>query len=446
MKTPVAIIGAGPAGSASAMFLRKHGIDCTIIEKETFPRYHIGESMTGECGGNVRRLGLEDEMRRLNFPVKRYAAVYGAKGTQWGLPVAARDKDWNLFPQSTWQVRRSAFDKMMLDNAVARGVGYIKGQVTQPIVADDGAVTGLKVWAADGATIEIKSDMVLDCSGQSTYLANCGVTGPKYVGNYDKQIAIYSHIAGAVRDQTPTPDDTLIFYRSKHHWAWFIPLNEEIVSVGVVIPAAYFKEKNESKPDFLRRELHEINPDLKRRVPDTTLHERVRSIANYSYQVRNFTGKGFICVGDAHRFVDPIYSFGLCISLEEARQAANAVKGYLDGKGRDDARPFADYEIELEQGIDIVEDMMDAFWEYPFGFAGVVRGHTDEMTDIFAGRLWERQPNIAITKLRKMLKRQRTYGAGEQISMPIGSRFNPERAHIWVDDGPAERFEEEVAA
>jgi hypothetical protein len=137
--------------------------------------------------------------------------------------------------------------------------------------------------------------------------------------------------------------------------------------------------------------------------------EPVRSIANYSYQSYRFTGKGFICVGDAHRFIDPIYSFGLCVSFAEAKAATDAVKDYLNGEGRDDGRPFAAYELERERGIDVVEDTMDAFWEYPFYFAKIVHDYRDEMMDIFAARLWERQPNAALIKLRGLLKRERVY-------------------------------------
>jgi 1H-pyrrole-2-carbonyl-[peptidyl-carrier protein] brominase len=435
MKTPVAIIGGGPAGSTSAMFLRSHGIDCVIIEKEQFPRFHIGESMTGECGAVIRTLGLEDEMNRRKFPIKREAAVFGARGHKWALPVAGRDKDWKLFPQYTWQVRRDEFDKMMLDTAIARGAGFIHGQVSEPIVDDDGAVRGLKVTTADGKTVDIESEMVLDCSGQFTYLASIGLTGPKYIGNYDKQIAIFSRVAGADRAGMAEGGDTWLFYQKKYHWCWFLPVTDDVVSVGTVIPAAYFKEKNESKTDFLTRELHELNPELARRIPDRTLLEPVRSIANYSYQTHHFTGKGFICVGDAHRFVDPIYSFGLCISLKEAQAAASAVKDYLNGKGRDDERPFAAYEIEREMGIDIVEDMMDAFWEYPFPFAKVIHDYEDEMTDIFAGRLWDHQPSAALNKLRAMTKRERSYDG--KLTLPAGSRYHPERAHIWVDEAVA---------
>jgi flavin-dependent dehydrogenase len=432
MKIPVAIIGGGPAGTASAMFLRAHGIDCAIIEKDQFPRFHIGESMTGECGASIRALGLEEEMNRRNFPIKKQAAVFGANGHKWALPVAGRDQDWNLFDQYTWQVRRDEFDKMMLDTAIARGADFIGGQVTEPIIDDDGAVCGLRVKTAEGKILEVESEMVLDCSGQHTYFANIGITGPKFVGNYDKQMAIFSRVAGTDREGMVHGGDTWLFYQKKHHWCWFIPVTDEVVSVGTVIPAAYYKEKGESKTDFLRRELHELNPELKRRIPDRKLLEPVRSIANYSYQTHHFTGKGFICVGDAHRFIDPIYSFGLCIALAEAKAAADAVKDYLNGQGRGDDRPFAAYEIERERGIDVVEDMMDAFWEYPFPFAKVVHDYRDEMTDIFAGRLWERQPSAALKKLRAMTNRERVYGGA--LQMPVGSRYHPERAHIWVEE------------
>jgi len=432
MKIPVAIIGGGPAGSASAMWLRAHGIDCVIIEKDQFPRYHVGESTTGECGASIRALGLEEEMNRRKFPVKRAAAIYGTGGHKWGLPVAGRDKDGNLFPSSTWQVRRDEFDEMLLHTAIARGAEFIHGQVTQPDVNDDGAVCGLTVLTASGSTIYIQSEMVLDCSGQHTYLAKVGVTGPKFLGNYDKQLAVYSRVAGTIRDDMASEGDTLLFYQKKHHWAWFIPLTDEVVSVGVVTPGAYIKERGENKSDFLRRELHDLNPELRRRVPDTELLEPVRSIANFSYQVSRFSGKGFICVGDAHRFIDPIYSFGLCVSFAEAKAAADAVKDYLNGKDRDNANPFADYEIQREKGLDVVEDMMDAHWEYPFAFARIVHDYRDDMIDIFAGRLWERQPSPALKKLRGMLKRERDYNKDEVA--PIGSRYHPERAHIWVED------------
>jgi flavin-dependent dehydrogenase len=433
MKVPVAIVGGGPAGAASAMFLAQHGVASAIVEREEFPRYHIGESMSGECGALVRRLGLEAEMAKRNFPVKRGLTVYGTEGRNaWFVPVMGRDGDWKLFPQTTWQVRRADFDKVMLDAAVARGATLIRGEAVRPIRGEGGEVRGLVVRTADAAApLEIESDVVLDCSGQGTFLARHGVTGSKYSGNYDKQVAIFSQVAGAVRDDGPNRDDTLIFYKKKYHWSWFIPLDDEVVSVGVVAPAAYFKERRESRAAYLARELQELNPEMARRIVAPKLVEATRSIPNYSYQVRDFCGKGFICVGDAHRFIDPIFSFGLYVSVKEACDAADAVARYLAGAGRDEANPFAALQLRIEQGIDILEDMMDTFWEFPLAFAQMVhRSHPEETLDIFAGRLFERQPSACVAAMRGLLKRERRYDDPD-YSVPIGSRYRPERAPIW---------------
>ncbi len=115
MKTDVLIVGGGPGGSATAMFLLREGIKPIIVEAETFPRYHIGESMTGAAGKVLRDLGLADEMYKRKHPTKQGVKVYGQsdKGT-WFVPVTGRDENWKLFEWDTWQVRRSDLDKMML--------------------------------------------------------------------------------------------------------------------------------------------------------------------------------------------------------------------------------------------------------------------------------------------------------------------------------------------
>ena len=207
------------------------------------------------------------------------------------------------------------------------------------------------------------------------------------------------------------------------------------MSVGVVIPAAYFLEKKESKADFLTRELHELNPEMRRRIPEVKLVEETRSIKNYSYQVKRFTGKGYICIGNAHRFIDPIFSFGLYVTMKEAQLMAPLVKAYLEGALRDDPNPFAAYQLACEQGIDVMEDVLDTFWEQPFAFAAFVHArHTPLMMDVFAGRIYEHQPSEAVLAFRGMLQRERPYTGEDDYSIPIGSRYHPERAPIWVAD------------
>src|SRR5687768_17000979 len=180
MKTEVVIVGGGPGGSAAAMFLLREGIKPVIIEKESFPRFHIGESMTGECGDLVRELGFGEEMNKRGHPIKHGVKVFGQHS--WWVPVMLRDENNQLKDRTTWQVRRSDFDKMMLEEAVARGATLIPGQATRPLLNDQGAVVGVEVRTADGGLMKIESELLLDCSGQHTFLAKSGITGPKYLG------------------------------------------------------------------------------------------------------------------------------------------------------------------------------------------------------------------------------------------------------------------------
>lgn len=134
MKRYVVIDGGGPARAASAMFLIREGIQLLILEMESFPRYHIGESLTGVGGKLLRDLGLTDEMYRRKHPCKQGVKVYGqsASGT-WFVLVTGRDENWNLFDWDTWQVHRSDFDMMMLDEAVTRGASLMPGIAIAPI-------------------------------------------------------------------------------------------------------------------------------------------------------------------------------------------------------------------------------------------------------------------------------------------------------------------------
>jgi flavin-dependent dehydrogenase len=453
MKTDVSIIGGGPGGSAAAMFLLREGITPVILEQEEFPRFHIGESLTGESAQVLRRLGLEEEMIKREYPIKHGVKVYGTNATNsWYVKVSSRDDDWNLYDNITWQVRRSDFDQMMQNEAVKRGAILKRGQAVQALVRDDGSLRGVLVRWPDGTTEELEAKVTLDCSGQATFLANQKVTGPKYVGSYDKQVAFFSHVKGAIRDSETSgenaKDNTLILYHNKFHWAWFIPVDSETVSVGLVTPRADYLQKKQTPEEFFRNDLFTISPELSRRIPALDLAEKVHVVPNYSYQVRGFCGKGFICLGDAHRFIDPIFSFGVTVTMREAELAAPIVRQYIDGKLPETDNPFLEHQIACEKGIDNLEDMIDLFWEQPFAFATFVHSrYPDQMTDAFAGRIYEsdHQPSPAILAFRKMLKRTREYDQDE-YSIPIGSRYHPERAALWEPNSPIDTTEKWMGA
>lgn len=447
MKTEVLIIGGGPGGCAAAMFLAKEGISPVILEQEEFPRFHIGESMTGEAGAALRRLGLEEKMLAHRYPVKHGVRVFGT--SSWFIPVARRDESWNLHLASTWQVRRSSFDAMMLEEAQKRGAKLVRGAAKKVLRADDGGVRGVTMQRPDGSSEDIEAEVVLDCSGMATFLANQKVTGPKYLGSYDKQIAFFTHVKGALRDSGTSGEmarnNTLIFYQKKYHWAWLIPVDDEVVSLGIVVPTAEFLKHKQDPEQFFRGYLPQINPEIARRTEQIEYVEAVHVIPNYSFQVRGFCGKGFICIGDAHRFIDPIFSFGLSATIREAEFAVPHIIDYLKGERRDQMNPFDSYQRFCEKGTDNLEDMVDLFWEQPFAFATFVHHrYRAELTDAFAGRVYETeyQPSNAILQFRKLLKRERDYAHADDYSVPIGSRYHPERAPLWAPDSPVDSTEE----
>lgn len=389
-KHDVLIIGGGPGGSAAALYLLQAGIKPVILEKERFPRYHIGESLTGEAGGSLRMLGFEEKMQKARYPVKHGVNVYGPNGkNSFWVPVARRDENNQLQETTTWQVRRSEFDKMLVDSAIEKGAELIPGRAVAALVEDD-RVTGLRVRYGNGKVEDIYAEVVIDASGQATFLANSEApTGEKERGHYDKQLAIFSQVTNTIRDPGEASGNTLIFYRRKNHWGWFIPLDDEVVSVGIVVPGSYFAKQNMGKTEFLRHELRHLNAEMSRRIPNLTFVEDVHTASNYSYHVRRFTGKGFLCVGDSHRFIDPVFSFGVNFALKEAQFAAEAVTDYLGNENHGEGNPFAAYEQRSERGQDVIQDLVDVFWDRPLPFVMLVHHHHREgMIDLFAGRIF----------------------------------------------------------
>lgn len=429
-KRPVIIIGGGPAGSATALYLLQAGIQPLIIERRSFPRYHIGESLGGECRGALKLLGLESEIFAQNYPVKHGVNVYDPNGVPFWVEVKRRCPETNvLIPTATWSVTRSSFDSILLNAARDRGAEYMECEAVAPIQEGD-RVTGLQIRTAAGALENLHCEVLADCSGQGTFLANRGITGPKVKGGYANQVAVYSQLGGVIRDAGTTPStvagNTLIFYKQKNHWAWMIPISETETSLGVVVPAGYFKEQRLDKTEFLRTELLSLNPDLTRRVTNTNFLEEVRTSTSYSYSASNYTGKGFLCLGDSHEFTDPIFSFGVFLSMREGEFAAEAIAKYPSENGASNGNPFVAYEVVNAQGQDAVRDLIDCFWEYPLVFTRMASGsHQDDITDLFAGRLYGEivEKNVSRAAMRRLMVARRAEAASHGKAAPASRQL-----------------------
>jgi flavin-dependent dehydrogenase len=360
--------------------------------------------MTGECGNILRHFGLEPVMQERGYPVKHGVKVFSPSGKYaFWVPVMARDEETGLREATTWQVPRDEFDDLMLKTARERGAEFIQGEAIE-VHREDGEVTGVRVKRDDGELVDIAAKVIVDASGPASFLSKAGVIGRKERGNYDNQVAIFSQVKGAVRDPDDGSGNTLIFYQKQHHWAWFIPIDDERTSIGVVVPVEHFKAAKQSKMEFLQSEMKAVNPNLAERIEDITFVEEARAVSNYSYEIPEYTGRGYLCVGDSHRFIDPVFSFGLHFAVKEGRTGADAIADFLSGKTADESNPFAQYQHDSTLGMDAIQDLLDAFWEKPTQFALIVhQKYREEMIDLFAGRITE-EPSKGLLAIRKVLE------------------------------------------
>lgn len=379
-KFDVVIIGGGPGGTTCAIELAQFGLSSVIIERESFPRFHIGESLTGYAGSILRRLGLADKLNEQQFPIKPGVTVIGKDAqNEFFVPV--------LHP--TWQVRRSVFDSILLDKAREFGAEYRQGHVTSTVNEGE-TVTGIRYRpAGQESEATIHSRVVVDASGHRQFLSKLGVAGKRTIDLFDKQVAIFTHFENLRRDPPPFANNTTILYSKKYHWSWIIPISPTVDSLGIVIPVELYRESFKRPEEALEWGIKFINPEIAPRCVGATMVEEVRTCTDYSYRIDPFIGEGWLCIGDAHRFLDPIFSFGVSFAMTEAVEAAKAIK-------RAWAAPtmipeFEKYRDFSDAGQNIAADLIRYFWKFPlfFGYQMQNPDLRQEVIELFGGAVFD---------------------------------------------------------
>jgi len=374
------------------MHLLARGFAPLLVESDCFPRFHIGESLTTECVDALNRLGLEEELLGLSAPRKQGVRIF-SKHPENSFFVGAGD---------AWQVERSRFDLMMLEAAVARGAVRTHGKVTH--LEHDGQHWHAKISLNEGGVDHVTTRFVIDGSGQNRFSIRNGLLGATIEGTYSRQIAFFSQFEDIARQPTDS-FDTLIFHRDIHEWAWMIPLSETLTSVGLVLPVKAFKE-NKRLPDvFFDSHLQGFVAPLVERLAGANRVGKVRTISNYSYRAEVYARDGLFCVGDSHAFIDPIFSFGVEFAVCEAAYAAEAIVACSEaGDSAAWKEPMDRYMQVTSQGQRVIEDVLDYFWQYPWGFANMAHvRHREEFLEIFAGRIYEIAAGEGLRKMRASL-------------------------------------------
>ena len=319
------VIGGGPAGSTAAALLAEKGWRVTLLEKAHHPRFHIGESLLPMNLPILKRLGVLEQVEKIGMP--KYGAHFVseqyADHDQTFYFSEALDKQ---HPHA-YEVRRSEFDHLLLQNSAGKGVDVREGVRVTSVDFGDGA----RVRALDeaGNRQEFRARQVVDATGRDTFLASrlsLKKKNPKH-----GSAAIFGHFSNVERLTGRDAGNISIFWFA-HGWFWMIPLKDGMTSVGAVCAPAYLKTRGATEPaDFLWRTI-ELCPGVKARMRDAELVNGVaRATGNYSYRATRLYGDGWLLVGDAFAFVDPVFSSGVYLAMNSASLGSDVVDARLRG-------------------------------------------------------------------------------------------------------------------
>ena len=379
------VIGGGPAGSTAASVLAGRGRKVLVLEKELFPRYHIGESLLPYCYFTMERIGILEKMKASHF-TKKYSVQFVRTDGSMSHPFYFF-KHFDHEAANTWQVRRSEFDQMLLDNARERGA-EVRQQVTvRDLVREGDAVVGVTATDAEGNNLEFRAPMTIDCSGrESLAIAKNGwrVRDPKL-----NKVAIWTYYKGAKRDTGYDEGATTVAYVPDKGWFWYIPLHDDIISVGIVAERDYLYRDGRELEQIFNREI-EANQWIKEHLAVGKQEGPYRVTGEYSYRSRYCAADGLILAGDAFAFLDPVFSSGVFLALRSGEMAGEAVDAAL-AEGDFSAARFQDYGDHLCSGIEAMRRLVYAFYDQGFSFARLFRKHphlAGDVTDALIGNLW----------------------------------------------------------
>jgi len=384
----VIVIGGGPAGSTVSTILAMKGHKVTLFERDHFPRFHIGESLIPYTYHVLDQIDMLETMRQSHFTEKRSVQFVSQKGTL-SEPFYFGDFDPHERSQ-TWQVRRSEFDHLLLQNARKKGVNVHEGARVSEVVFEGDRAVGVRVKKENEPEQFIPAKIVVDASGQATQIIdrfNLREWDPIL-----KKAAVWTYWKGAHRDTGRDEGPTIVLQlKDKKGWFWYIPLHDDIVSVGVVAAPEYLFQNRSSK-DLEAVYFQEVErcPGLQPRIANATRCDIFRAQKEYSYRATRAAGDGWVMVGDALGFLDPLYSSGVLLALTSGSMAADAISDALVHNDPSEKRLRA-WETEYFKGMDRMRRLVVAFYD-GLSFGRLIRKHPDKkglVTDVLIGNLFK---------------------------------------------------------
>ncbi|HWL93966.1 MAG TPA: NAD(P)/FAD-dependent oxidoreductase [Phycisphaerae bacterium] len=393
----VIVIGGGPSGSTVATLLAKQGHRVLILERAKFPRHHIGESLIPYTYFTLKKLGMIEKLKASDFVKKESVQFVSASGKD-SAPFFFPDLDPSEW-SSTWQVTRSKFDQMLLDNARENGVEVIEQANVKEVLFETGKpgrpdsdsprAIGVRT-VIGGETRDIHARVTVDATGQSAMLSRRFKL--RYGDEKLKNAVIYGYWTGAQRDEGRNAGATLVIaLPATQGWFWFIPLEDGITSVGVVAPPDYLYNGRSDDPEAILNEEIANTPGLARRLTRATRVDKIYTTADFSYRSRRAAGNGWALVGDAFGFLDPLYSSGVMLALKSGELAAEAIHEALVAGDVSEAS-LSKFGPKVAQGMQRIRMLVYAYYDPTFRMGGFVRQYPhlkNDITRVLVGDVFE---------------------------------------------------------
>jgi len=362
------VVGAGPAGSTTGALLAEKGRDVLIVEKEKFPRYHVGESLMPFCYFPLERLGLIDTLMESANP-RKYCVQFVRQDGFLSQPFYFF-QHFDHPSSTTWQVWRSEFDKMILDKARSNGATVMEETKAKNLIKSGDRVEGITVESEEFGSLELRAPIVVDASGRDCFAAHkqkWKIRDPEL-----KKIALWTYYKGAKRDPGLDEGATTVAYLPNKGWFWYIPLSGDMVSVGIVAERDYlFNGSTKDHEEIFQREVLN-NEWIKEHLSEAEQTGEYRITGEYSYRNRYCASEGLVLAGDALGFLDPVFSSGVFLALKSGVMLADEIDLALDA-GDLSAKSFDRYGKRMQSSIETMRKIVYAFYDQDFSFGDLAK-------------------------------------------------------------------------